>query len=148
MSEESSKVARNLSRGQSGRLFNAGPALLMVLLSGPGYGFQLSKLLQERTKGLATGNDGSIYPALRKMERQGLVESFEGEPVPERGGKPRIYYNLTSAGREQAKYYLDALSFCAQAMSTASAVPVPVAKKAGASETRWVEGVEMLPSSA
>jgi PadR family transcriptional regulator PadR len=45
---------------------------------------------------------GQVYPALRALERNGLVESYPGETAPERAGRPRIYYRLTGAGRRVA----------------------------------------------
>jgi PadR family transcriptional regulator PadR len=43
-----------------------------------------------------------MYPLLRALEREGFLSSFEGETVPERGGRPRIYYELTGMGRRAA----------------------------------------------
>jgi PadR family transcriptional regulator, regulatory protein PadR len=36
------------------------------------------------------------------MEREGLLESYEGDPLPERGGRPRRYYKLTALGQKAA----------------------------------------------
>lgn len=77
-------------------------ALLQALVSGEGYGLELIERVRERTQGRVRLGQGTIYPALRELERDGLVESFEGETVPERGGRPRIYYRLTGAGRRAA----------------------------------------------
>jgi PadR family transcriptional regulator PadR len=77
-------------------------ALLQALISGEGYGLELIDRVKERTQGRVRLGQGSIYPALRDLERDGLVESFEGETVPERAGRPRIYYRLTGAGRRAA----------------------------------------------
>lgn len=40
-----------------------------------------------------------VGPDLRHLERAGLLVSREGEPVPERGGRPRFYYRLTEKGQ-------------------------------------------------
>ena len=42
----------------------------------------------------------SIYPPLDKMKRRGLVKKTKGNPSPERGGKSKYYYQITSAGRQ------------------------------------------------
>jgi DNA-binding PadR family transcriptional regulator len=42
---------------------------------------------------------GSIYAALDRMARKGAVESWLGEPLPERGGRARRYYRATREGR-------------------------------------------------
>ena len=47
--------------------------------------------------------EGSVYPALRSLERDGLVRSYEGDPIPERRGRPRRYYELTAEGAEAAR---------------------------------------------
>jgi PadR family transcriptional regulator, regulatory protein PadR len=81
---------------------SAKAALLQALLDGPSYGLELIARVQERTKGKIKLGDTSTYPALRSMEREGLLKSWEGEPLPERGGRPRRYYELTAEGRRAA----------------------------------------------
>jgi PadR family transcriptional regulator PadR len=77
-------------------------ALLQALISGDGYGLELIERVRERTGGRIRFGQGTIYPALRDLEREGLIESFEGETVPERAGRPRVYYRLTGEGRKAA----------------------------------------------
>jgi PadR family transcriptional regulator PadR len=77
-------------------------ALLQALIAGENYGLALIDLVKERTKGKLVLHQGTIYPALRKMEKDGLVKSYEGEPLPERGGRPRVYYKITAQGRRAA----------------------------------------------
>lgn len=81
---------------------NAKAALLQALLAGPGYGLDLIARVSQRTEGKMTLGDASVYPALRAMEREGLLRSWEGEPIAERGGRPRRYYELTADGRRAA----------------------------------------------
>jgi DNA-binding PadR family transcriptional regulator len=42
---------------------------------------------------------GAIYTTLSRLEEKGLLESWETEPRPERGGRSRRQYELTAAGR-------------------------------------------------
>jgi len=77
-------------------------ALLQALLAEDGYGLELIDRVKERTSGKVILGQGSIYPALRDLERDGLISSYQGEPLPERGGRPRIYYRLTGEGRRAA----------------------------------------------
>ena len=42
---------------------------------------------------------GAIYTTLSRLEEKGLVDSWETEPRPERGGRSRRQYELTAAGR-------------------------------------------------
>ena len=50
-----------------------------------------------------TGYDwsiGAIYAPLHRLEKKGLVKTIYGEPVPERGGRSKVYYEVTPEGRE------------------------------------------------
>jgi PadR family transcriptional regulator PadR len=76
--------------------------LLGSLISGPAYGLEILDRVRLRTDGKMRLSPGGLYPALRSLERDGLLESFEGETVPERDGRPRIYYELTGEGRRVA----------------------------------------------
>jgi len=74
-------------------------ALLQALIRGEGYGLDLIERVKERTNGKVVLHQGNVYPALRDLERDGFVKSWEADPVPERGGRPRRYYELTALGR-------------------------------------------------
>ena len=69
--------------------------LLAVLADAPGHGYELSQRLTQRSGGELGVPEGSLYPALHRLERGGLVESAwsAGE------GRRRRVYSLTSAGR-------------------------------------------------
>jgi len=78
-------------------------ALLLALIEGDGYGLELIERLKKRTGGKLEFRQGSVYPALRDLEREKLVTSYATEPAPERGGRPRIYYKITAQGRRAVK---------------------------------------------
>lgn len=82
---------------------NAASALLETLLEGPGYGLELIDRVEVRTDGKLRLRHGSVYPALRSLERDGFVRSFRGESVPETAGRPRRYYELTKKGEAAAE---------------------------------------------
>jgi PadR family transcriptional regulator len=42
---------------------------------------------------------GAIYGPLARLHRQGFVTSVKGEPTPERGGRAKVFYALTPAGK-------------------------------------------------
>jgi PadR family transcriptional regulator PadR len=73
--------------------------LLAVLAEAPGHGYELSRRLTERSGGELGVPEGSLYPALQRLERGGLVESSWS--VAE--GRRRRIYRLTSAGRRATK---------------------------------------------
>lgn len=69
--------------------------MLAVLSSGPAHGYALIELLRERSSGFFELPEGSVYPALHRLERAGLVESdWSAE-----GGRRRRVYVLTARGR-------------------------------------------------
>jgi PadR family transcriptional regulator PadR len=77
-------------------------AILAALVSGESYGLEIIEKVKERTKGAIVLNEGSVYPALKAMEREGLLRSFDGPSMPERGGRPRRLYKITGEGRRVA----------------------------------------------
>jgi PadR family transcriptional regulator, regulatory protein PadR len=68
--------------------------LLAVMEEGPAYGYEMTKRLRDR--GLAIVGEGSIYPLLGRLERDGLVETYRAASD---GGPPRKYYRPSDAGR-------------------------------------------------
>lgn len=51
----------------------------------------------------ATGEDvsiGTIYAPLHRLEKKGFVKTRLGEPAPERGGRSKVFYQLTPHGKE------------------------------------------------
>ncbi len=78
-------------------------ALLTELLHGEGYGLDLIDRIKNRSNGQVVLNPGNTYPALRQLEAEGLVKSWEGDPSPDRGGRPRVFYRLTAEGKRVAE---------------------------------------------
>lgn len=68
--------------------------LLSVVEDEPAYGYEMTKRLKAR--GLAIVGEGSIYPLLGRLERDGLVETHR---AVSNGGPPRKYYRASDAGR-------------------------------------------------
>lgn len=75
--------------------------ILAALIQGPGFGLEIYERLGER-QAKVPPSVGALYPALRALEKDGLLTSFAGETTPARGGRPRIYYELTGEGRRVA----------------------------------------------
>jgi PadR family transcriptional regulator, regulatory protein PadR len=71
--------------------------LLAVLADGPGHGYELSRRVSARSGGELAAQEGSLYPALHRLERGGLVES-SWDSV---SGRRRRIYELTAAGRRR-----------------------------------------------
>jgi len=69
---------------------------LAVMAEGPVYGYELTKRLRDR--GLTIVGEGSIYPLLARLEREGLVETYH---AASNGGPPRKYYRPSRAGKRE-----------------------------------------------
>lgn len=70
--------------------------ILQVLSRGDSYGYQITQTVLAQSRGQFELKEGSLYPALHRLERQADVESYwiDGE-----GGRRRKYYRLTPTGR-------------------------------------------------
>ena len=75
---------------------------LMVLRTleamGPQHGFGLAKRIQQISGGALDLNQGTLYPALLRLEQRGWISSKWGQSEANRKAK---YYELTRAGRRQ-----------------------------------------------
>ena len=73
--------------------------LLSVLSNSdePMYGYQIAKLLEDFSGESPFMKQGALYPVLRSLEGNGLLES---KVEPSVSGPPRKYYEITSEGSE------------------------------------------------
>jgi len=70
--------------------------LAVARLKEDAYGVAIRKEIEERSdRPVAIG---SVYAALDRMERKGLLHSQVGEPTPERGGRAKRFYELSPPG--------------------------------------------------
>jgi PadR family transcriptional regulator PadR len=114
---------------------NAG-AVSLVLLAllerapAPMYGYQISRCLEEAAGGEPLVKQGTLYPLLRTMESNGLLQS---EVEPSVTGPPRRYYTITGQGREtlplwrgvweQTRDFVDSILGSASSRPPATAAP-------------------------
>lgn len=79
--------------------------IILQLLSQHGkmYGYELSQLVRKKTDGKIDLKDGSLYPALHKLSKEGKLE-FEEEHI---GKRVRKYYMLTEKGKKQRIHLQD-----------------------------------------
>src|SRR5471032_1549257 len=72
--------------------------ILRVLHAGPLHGFGIGERIHVLSKAVLEVEEGSLYPALYRMEAKGWIDAEWGQS--ERGRKAKIY-SLTKAGRKQ-----------------------------------------------
>jgi len=78
------------------------PVILGLLSLGARSGYDIKTTVDRSTRFFWAASYGQIYPELRRLEREGLVE---GEDAPN-GSRPRRIYRLTAAGREELESWL------------------------------------------
>ena len=69
--------------------------LLSVLEQEPMYGYKIVKELEERSQGYFRFKEGTLYPALHRLEKSGLITG-KWQALP--NGRQRRYYYITSKG--------------------------------------------------
>ena len=73
--------------------------IILKLLSEEGkmYGYEMTKKVKEQTEGSISLTEGALYPALHKLEADGLVDVT----IENVGNRPRKYYSLTKKGKKE-----------------------------------------------
>lgn len=90
-------------------------ALILATLShGPRHGYAIARWLEERTDDAIQVEEGSLYPALYRMEKKGLLVSEWGRSELDRRAK---FYRLTDRGRTQLRKESAAWERFAEAVS-------------------------------
>jgi len=79
--------------------------ILRTLLTGPQHGWAISERIQQVSEEVLRVNQGSLYPALHRLEHQGWIKAEWG--VSELGRRAR-FYRLTAAGRRQLEVETEA----------------------------------------
>ncbi|HEX9865406.1 MAG TPA: PadR family transcriptional regulator [Acidimicrobiia bacterium] len=74
--------------------------LMSIIDDEPSYGYEMVSKLRER--GLNLASEGSIYPLLSRLQKQGMIESYL---VQSTEGPARKYYRMTAAGRDALRQW-------------------------------------------
>jgi PadR family transcriptional regulator, regulatory protein PadR len=72
--------------------------VLKVLTWGPRHGYAIARLIEARTGEALRVEEGSLYPALYRMEKRGWIDSEWGTSELNRKAK---FYSVTPQGRRQ-----------------------------------------------
>lgn len=74
------------------------PMVLSILAGGESYGYEILQRVALLSKGRVEWSDGMLYPVLRRLEQEGLIE---GEWRTAETGRRRRYYRLSAKGHAQ-----------------------------------------------
>lgn len=88
-----SSVNSDLIRG------NVTTIILGCLLNADKYGYEILKEIEDKSNSQYVLKQATLYNQLKRLEKQGLVSSYDGDPDDTGGGKRR-YYTLTKEGRD------------------------------------------------
>ena len=69
--------------------------VLHILGREANHGYGIAKQIKDQSRGVLDFKEGTLYPTLHGMEKQGLIEAYEQEE----SGRMRRYYRLTRDGQ-------------------------------------------------
>jgi PadR family transcriptional regulator, regulatory protein PadR len=72
--------------------------ILRILSLDPAHGYGIAQRLQQISRDAVRVNQGSLYPALHRLEEKGWLKA---EWRPSETGREAKFYSLTAAGRKQ-----------------------------------------------
>ena len=85
------KINKELMKGSTS-------ILILTLLDGADmYGYQITQELKKRSDNTIDMKEGTLYPTLHALEKEGAVESYWQDSAE---GRRRKYYKITEDGRE------------------------------------------------
>lgn len=106
-----------MGKAPSGELVQGTLPLLILrtLASGPNHGFAIARRIQQVSNEVLRVEEGSLYPALHRLEVEGWIESEWRLTENNRNAK---YYRLTRAGRKQLERETTRWTAIADAIAT------------------------------
>ena len=79
------------------------PMILAILKEGDSYGYEIMQKIYELSENKITWKEGSLYPVLKRLEQQGLIESYWNTE----GTRARKYFKLLEPGPAALEKELD-----------------------------------------
>ena len=70
--------------------------ILHILMQKDSYGYEISREIEKRSGGRYTIKETTLYSAVTRMEKRGLISAYHGA---ESFGRPRTYYTITEPGK-------------------------------------------------
>lgn len=84
------KISKELVKGSTAIM------ILKVISEGDSYGYQIIQVLRKQSGDFFKMNEGTLYPILHSMEKEGYVESYRALSDI---GRERKYYKITAKGQ-------------------------------------------------
>ena len=84
------KISKELLKGSTATM------ILKIISEGDTYGYEIAAALETRSDGVFTLKEGTMYPILHMLEKEGYVEAYRKLAET---GRERRYYRITAAGR-------------------------------------------------
>ena len=75
--------------------------LVLIRLGEDAYGVPIAREIETHSK--REVKLGSVYAALERLQEKGFVSSTMGDPTPERGGRAKRYFEVTSKGLREVR---------------------------------------------
>lgn len=94
-----------MASGDTGRQAPLSPPefhILLAVADGEKHGYAIMQEVAERTGGRTRLGPGTLYGAVKRLLRAGLIEEADERPDPELDDQRRRYYRLSAAGRRVA----------------------------------------------
>src|SRR5688500_19514625 len=88
---ETTMLDREVKRGSTEML------ILTLVEDRPRHGYEIAKLIDQRSEGVLRFHVASLYPLLYRLEKRGLIQ---GRWVEKAGQRRRRFYKLTAAGQK------------------------------------------------
>jgi DNA-binding PadR family transcriptional regulator len=95
--------------------------LALLRLGDDAYGVTVHQEIQERTG--RNMSFATIYTTLSRLEGKAFVESFVGDPTPERGGRAKKHFAITTTGKQALQQSLRALRTMARGLDAKWGTP-------------------------
>ena|SRR2546425_4662891 len=86
-----------------------------VRLGEDAYGAAIRHEIEHSTKRKCS--IGALYTTIDRLEKKGLVQTWMGDPTPERGGRPKRMVRVTSKGAREAAAFYKAVTRATEGLS-------------------------------
>lgn len=92
------KISKELLKGSTSIM------ILKIISEEDSYGYQITQVLFKRSNEFLKLNEGTLYPILHSMEKEGYIKSYRKTSET---GRERKYYQITALGKLQLSNQLD-----------------------------------------